>query len=147
MFLFPLVIFFAFGWVVFLLIKIRKLKFVVIPLILISLLPYCDIIFNIRFLIEDYFKQKKVLIARSDGPVAGCELNLRSDKTFEYSESSWFGTKSFKGGYISKNDTIILHFNDSIPIVFNHKPISWTINKKEKKLKSRQMTIKLLQWI
>lgn len=133
LFLFPLVIYFAFGWIIFLLIKIRKLKFLVIPLILISMIPYFDIIFDIRFLIEDYLKQEKELVAQSYGPFAGCELNLRSDKTFEYSESSWYGTKTFKGGYTSKNDTIILQINDSIPLVYNH-PISCTINKKEKKV-------------
>lgn len=92
-FLFPLLILFSLSWAIYLLLKVKKLKFLLLPLLVISLIPCCDLIFRFRFIIEDLFKPQKILIAKSEGPVSLWEFTLRNDKTFEYIESSFGGTK------------------------------------------------------
>ncbi len=133
MFLWELLLMFMLVWTIFLLINIKKLRFQILPLLILTTIPYWDTIFNLRFHVEDMFKPKTLFIAKMTGPISGTELNLRINNTCDYLETSLTGTRKYKGEFAYKNDSIFCNFYEAIPLS-SSQVAYWKILKNENKI-------------
>ena len=126
----PAIIIFSIVWCIFVFFKIRKLKLITIPLVIISLLPLTDIVFDLRFKVPELFKEEKVLEARTEGTVSSSRLILRQNKQFELYDGSIGGGNLYRGKYQIKNDTILIIFNESTPSFISNQNSKWIINER-----------------
>ena len=130
-FLLPVLFLFSIVWTIILLLKVKFIRYRIIPLIVLSLIPVIDSIFNLRFKIEDSVRPEKIFIAMDEGPIGGRILNARINNKFEYEVSSWTGTEIYSGEYKIQNDTFLLSFPNQEPKIYGERPLYWIINKNE----------------
>lgn len=133
-FLIPLIIIFSIIWTIILLFKVKTLRLIIIPLIIVTLIPLIDLIFGLRFKLVESFKPELLIKAKTEGPVSSIELYLRETNSFEFNEGSLFGSKNYVGDFVINEDTLILNFQNNKPDIIDNYQSKWRIDKDNEKI-------------
>ena len=119
---------FSIIWSILLITKFKKVKFLILPLLLITLMPIIDIRFNIRINLQEYFRSEIVLTSINDGSISHSSITLRKNKKFNLENGGILGTQNYRGHYSIKKDTFTLQFNRRMPKYILTNPSYWIID-------------------